>query len=423
MSVVDVRSGQFVVKVEHARTMLNFASLGANSNKFYLAVLEEGTGVNDYRIYTEYGRLAQGKPRQQARYFSNLYQAQSEFDKIIRSKKKKGYAEVETDDGLSSKSVSIKSSKPKQDLSKVKDKVLQFIGGLYTYSTSYLVKSIQTPLGNLSSNQVAKGLKILNEIETELDNKTTSTGVYSRLSDEFYSVIPFVFGRNVDIPRMMIDDYKKLNDRKDLLGVISSVVKVQNSLEKTLEDKYKALNIKLKHLDGRTKDYKRIVKWVEESKSSHHRANSNVTNIFKVDDMTGFDKFNPYDVKTMELFHGTRNENVLNILQTGLKSKPKSAVHTGSMFGSGIYFASQSSKSANYSTGFGSVRNEKYYMFVCEVATGRVKDYEDAQPGLYAAPHGYNSVRGKKGRSLLHDEYIVYHENQVKVKYIIEYTR
>lgn len=426
VAAVDVRAGQFQAKAVHKQQMLNFASLGENSNKFYFIKLEEGTGVQPFRVYTEYGRVAQGTPRQQARYFSNQFEAMSEYNKILSSKVKKGYKEIETEDTLSPtvQSVSIKGNQPpKQELSKVKDKVLQFIGGLYTYSTSYLVKAIQTPLGKLSANQVARGLEVLKKIEEELDNGTASSWRYTSLSDEFYSIIPFVFGRSVDITRMRIDTYQKLNDRKDLLGVMSSVVKVQDSLEKTLEEKYKALNIQLKHLSSRTKEHKRLVDFVKNTKSNHHHMNFDITNIFKVEDMNGHEKFNPYKVSTMELFHGTRNENILNILQQGLLPKPKSAVHTGSMFGSGIYFADQSSKSMNYCSGFGAIREDKYYLFVCEVATGKIKDYEDAKPGLYAAPRGYNSVRGIKGRSLLHNEYIVYHANQVKIKYIIEYTR
>lgn len=423
---MNARVEDFSVKVEHDRELLNYASLGKNSNKFYLAVLEEGSGVyGDYRVFTEYGRVGKGTPRKQARYFSSYFQARDAFDNIVRQKKRKGYVKVETDDGLrpSVQQVSIKKTQPKQDLSKVRNKVLQFIGGLYSYSTSYLVKSIQTPLGKLSANQVGKGLKVLDEIEKELDSGNEYTWELERLSDEFYSIIPFVFGSRVNVNEMRIDTYQKLNDRKDLLGVMTSVVKVQDSLEKTLEDKYKALGIKLKTLNSRTKEYKRLVENVHKTKSPHHKIRFNTTNIFKVEDMKGFDEFNPYKVSTMELYHGTRNENILNILQTGLQAKPKSAVHTGSMFGPGIYFASSSSKSANYCSGFGSIRNDKYYLFVCEVATGKIKDYEDAQTHLRSAPWGYNSVRGVKGRSLLHDEYIVYHANQVKIKYIIEYSR
>jgi hypothetical protein len=36
-------------------------------------------------------------------------------------------------------------------------------------------------------------------------------------------------------------------------------------------------------------------------------------------------------------WHGSRNENWFNIMQTGLLIRPSGAVHTGSMFGDGIY--------------------------------------------------------------------------------------
>lgn len=39
------------------RKVLNYASLGENSNKFYIIELQEGTGDYPYRIYTEYGRM------------------------------------------------------------------------------------------------------------------------------------------------------------------------------------------------------------------------------------------------------------------------------------------------------------------------------------------------------------------------------
>ena len=140
--------------------------------------------------------------------------------------------------------------------------------------------------------------------------------------------------------------------------------------------------------------------------------------------MIGYDKFNPYKVSTMELFHGSRNENILGILKNGLKIKPHSAIHTGSMFGSAIYLADSSTKSANYCWGFDSNgNNDEYFLLVCEAATGKIKEYEDCKTNLTKAPHGYNSVMGKKGRSLINNEYMVYNENQVKIKYIVEFTR
>jgi poly [ADP-ribose] polymerase 2/3/4 len=422
ISVSAVDSPTFLVNNVEQRAVLNYASLGENSNKFYIIEFQEGTGRYPYRIYTEYGRMGKN-PRQEGRYFQSRWSAREEFDKIISSKRSKGYEHIEVDDGFSfAPSVAkVQTKSSKTDLSKVNDKVLKFIGKLYQEATSYLISSIDTPLGKLSATQVARGLQVLNEIEERLNKGYRD---FDYLSDQFYSIIPVSFGHKVDYSKFVIDDYFKLNEKKDLLGVMSSVVKAQDTLEKTLEDKYKSLNIKLKALSSRTKEYKRLVDYTTKSQSRNHSFNIDVQEIYQVEDMVGFKDFNPYKVSTMELFHGSRNENILSILQSGLKIKPQSAVHTGSMFGSGIYFADQSSKSANYCWGFnGGARSDSYFLFICDVATGKVKEYEDAQGHLTSAPYGYNSVLGKKGRSLLHNEYIVYKESQVKVKYIVEFKK
>jgi poly [ADP-ribose] polymerase len=424
ISVSDYGSLTFVVSKVEERVVLNFASLRDNSNKFYILEFQEGSGVYPYRIFTEYGRLGK-TPRQEGRHFHSRFQAQQEFDKILSAKRSKGYVKVVVDDGFnfapSVATVQAKGQTKQNDLSKVNNKVLRLIGKLYQNATSYLISSIDTPLGKLSATQVAKGLEVLEKIEERLDNGYTQ---YDDLSDEFYSVIPVSFGNKVDYGAFVINNYFKLNEKKDLLGVMSSVVKAQDTLEKTLADKYKSLKIDLKALSSRTKEYKRLVDYTVSSQSRNHRFKIDVQEIYEVENMTGADKFNPHSVKTMELFHGSRNENILNIMQGGLKIKPHSAVHTGSMFGSGIYFADQSSKSANYCWGFNSsLRQDSYFLFVCDVATGKVKEFNDTQMHLSSAPNGYNSVLGKKGRSLDHNEYIVYKESQVRIKYIIEFKK
>lgn len=416
----------FMVNRTLQRDVLNFTDLGVNSNKFYVMELQEGSGQYSYCIHTTYGRVGKN-PKQEGRYFNSQYEAQAEYNKIFRAKTRK-YHKIEVEDGYSPFSsqgtVSVRRKTNNIDLSQVNDKVLRMIGRLYEDATSYIAKSIQTPLGKLSANQVAKGLEILATIESMLNGKDgISQHQFERLSNQFYSVIPVEFGGKIDYHKALINDFTKLNDRKDLLGVMQSIVTVQDSLEKKLEDKYKALNIKLKALTSNQKEYKRISDKVHGSKSRHHRFGIDIQDIYLVEDMTGHDSFNPYKVETMEFFHGSRNENILSIMQNSLKIKPASAKHTGSMFGSAIYFAPDVTKSANYCWGFGHDVQEIHYLFVCEVATGRVKDFDSAQPNLTSAPRGYNSVRGVKGNQLLHDEYMVYRDNQVKVTHVIEFKK
>ena len=119
------------------KVVLNFASLSQNSNKFYIMELQEGTGAYPYRIYTEYGRMGK-TPRKEGRYFDSVGSAYFEFDKILSQKEGKGYKQVEVDDGYSTSPavINIAEKKKKEDLSSIKDKVLQFIGKIYYFSLS-----------------------------------------------------------------------------------------------------------------------------------------------------------------------------------------------------------------------------------------------------------------------------------------------
>lgn len=409
------------------KDVLNYAAMSANSNKFYILELVQ-EGPNTFKVCIQYGRMGQ-KPRTLEHEFSSEYQANHFYTSQKYKKEAKGYCAVEIDDTKSTGPVVVqtKTSKNAKEkaLENIDNKVLKMIGRLYDYATAYVTQNVSTPLGQLSAKQVVKGYQILEEIEQELLKKNGTRKDFEQLSNKFYTTIPVIFGRQVRINQMMIDDFNKLNQRKDLLGVMDSVVKSQSSLTDTLQQKYDSLHIDLSVLSKRTNNFKRLKKWIDDTHGYNHHFSINIEEIYKVNHMTDYEKFNPYKVSTMELFHGSRNENILNIFQTGLKIKPASAVQTGSMFGAGIYLASESSKSANYCWGFNSNVNSKehFYLLICETATGRIKDFDSAQSYLRKAPYGYNSVRGVKGRSLRHDEYIVYNDNQVRIKYIVEFTK
>ena len=84
-------------------------------------------------------------------------------------------------------------------------------------------------------------------------------------------------------------------------------------------------------------------------------------------------------VKKKRLYwHGSRNENWFNILQTGLLIRPSGAVHTGSMFGDGIYFADKAQKSIGYSSLRGSYWTKggdyKAFLALFDVHVGNQKE-------------------------------------------------
>ena len=121
-----------------------------------------------------------------------------------------------------------------------------------------------------------------------------------------------------------------------------------------------------------------------------------------------------------ELFHGTPNGNMVGILSRGLRVSPRSAPCAEALFGKGIYFADQSSKSAQQcQLCRADGRPERGYLLLADVALGRVKR-EKLACYREQAPEGHDSVQGCKGAYLAHNEYIIYRASQCALRYIVE---
>lgn len=402
--------------------MLNFASIKGNNNKYYqIELFEESAG--GYYVLISYGRVG-ANPQIRKTSWGTLTAAENCFSKKLKEKLNKGYVAVELRvdapntpvDAGAIDSVDEEDSVFTGELQKVYSMLKNFTKD----AQSHISKNVDSPLGALSDNQIDKATLVLDSIEHNLLHKT-SFDIYTA-SDEFYRLIPIRFGRkNPDA--LLINTLKKTVDYRALLDVMRSVV--ISGVGTPMEDVYKNLGFSLKPLDTTEEDFLYISNYVENTQSKHHSFKINIQNIFKVDNDEWDKKFNPANLETQYLFHGSRAENFMKIFQSGLRIKPSGIHHTGSMFGNGIYFADQSSKSANYTWNFSrhsTKKGEKFYMLVCEVATGKMKDYESAQSSLVKAPDGYDSVRGVKGSHLLHNEIIVYNENQSNIKYVIEFT-
>jgi len=128
------------------------------------------------------------------------------------------------------------------------------------------------------------------------------------------------------------------------------------------------------------------------------------------------------------LFHGSRNANWFNILQTGLMIRPSGAGYNGSMFDDGIYFANDADKSMGYTDGgrWAGGGNASYtYLGVFSVHLGNQlhvhrHDSSCYKIGTKCRNEGYDSVYAHKGASLRKDELIIYNSAQCTVKYLVE---
>merc|ERR1711933_52874 len=154
----------------------------------------------------------------------------------------------------------------------------------------------------------------------------------------------------------------------------------------------------------------------------------------------GFDKV---DNRCL-LWHGTNIAVVAPIITNGLRIMP----HSGGRVGSGIYLAGMQQKSAQYTSCYGA----KYAcMFLCEAPLGKQHIVDSDGPHasrLKKSPAGFDSVRavgrykpsgwisrkfdGKdvkiphgqtkevsNGSSFYHDEFLVYDEAQVRLRYVV----
>jgi poly [ADP-ribose] polymerase len=136
--------------------------------------------------------------------------------------------------------------------------------------------------------------------------------------------------------------------------------------------------------------------------------------------------------KTQLLWHGSRSENWLSILKTGLVLRPANAVITGKMFGYGIYFADQFSKSLNYTSLHGSTwakgTQREGYLAIYEVHVGEqlvVTQHENWHTQLDTdrlkkIDAKYDSVFAQRGVSLLKNEFIVYNPAQSTIRYMVK---
>jgi len=132
--------------------------------------------------------------------------------------------------------------------------------------------------------------------------------------------------------------------------------------------------------------------------------------------------------KTEMFWHGSRSQNWWFILQQGLKIRPSGAIHTGSMFGDGIYYASSADKSMGYTDSgrwAGGGKNGSVFMGLYDVHIGNQYVTLNSDSSLsydkIRAKGDYHSTWGKKGPSLYRNEFIVYRHDQSTIKYLVEF--
>lgn len=277
------------------------------------------------------------------------------------------------------------------------------------------VLAANTSVRDLTDEQLDKADALLQTIAGLLSASKIDRPAVIAASNDFFMALPHSTGSGqLQIPRLIRDPWeaaitslKRVEAEHDAVEDIRSARKsAQTPVTQT--STLALLGAELEPVDAA--ELKRLTEWVRETHAGTHHFKLGVKAAWKVSNPTTDAAF-VGGKNCMDLFHGSRDSNTAGICQRGILIKPAGIPTVGSMFGNGAYFADKSSKSAQYAGDF---------MFVAEVALGKMYSAKDDRP--QKPPAGYDSVKGcAGGRSgLLYNEFIVYQVNRSTLRFLLE---
>ncbi|MGI2918432.1 WGR domain-containing protein [Vibrio parahaemolyticus] len=294
----------------------------------------------------------------------------------------------------------------------------------------------KTPLGFVDAHIIDEAEKLLNEMVPYFKKGDFSSDTVRTMFCDYLMLIPQKAKSKLAI-ETFFDTEEKIDKQFGIIADLRSSVEQLDEINEQLlkEVKEKQENQPTPELFGCAVNLvedqsviDEIKKIYESNQSSYHSSsNMRVKRVFEVsiDHMTkGFEENKMSEQKNVwTLWHGTRAGNVVSILKNGLIIPPENAGHVvGRMFGNGVYFSNNSTKSLNYSAGFWSGKKEyTCYMFLCDVAMGEyfVPEYSDSS----LHKDGHDSVFAKAGESsVMNNEMIVFDLNRIRPKYLVEFN-
>ena len=248
--------------------------------------------------------------------------------------------------------------------------LIQLIGDLKMINKQmenigYNVKKL--PLGQLSKHNLLKAYRVLQDIETNLLKPLSSQNDFVSLSNDFYTLIPYDFGRKrppIINTEMLLRE--KLEMVEALVGGVESYETIQSCHEL-----YDSLNCKIYPLEI-SLEWKVVEDYLFNTHSAKHADYSiTVLDIFKVEKFPDVDQKNQEKGTRKLLFHGSRLSNFAGILSKGLRITPPHVPQTGSLLGRGIYFADMMSKSSHYC--FTTRENNIGLILLCDICLGKLR--------------------------------------------------
>lgn len=406
-----------------------------NSNKVY--IMEE---LPDGRIKCEYGRVGKS--------LTTEYKPSSKWSSVYKQKTgaSKGYTDVTE---LLAEVV-VDETQPKDDkVEAIKDEVVRkLVEELMAFANKSIQRNYKVTQEAVSEQQVTAAQEVLDSIGGLIKIGVDIKSVNDMLL-KLYTIIPrkmdnvkYHLMSEIKDENSLEQAQRLLNNEQSALDTMAGQVQLikqqrealkQKSEQEAKGEKSESLTIlEQMGLTIEVENDKDTLELITKLLGPNAKQAKKVYKVKNLKTQARFDKhMEKVEVKKKRLYwHGSRNENWFNILQTGLLIRPSGAVHTGSMFGDGIYFADKAQKSIGYTSLRGSYwahgGDNKAFLALFDVHLGKQKEILHHSSSCYSLSkkvldkEGYDSVFAKGGADLRNNEYIVYDSAQCTVSHLIE---
>ena len=397
-----------------------------NHNKYYRMIANE-----DGATFTaEYGRV--GASPQKRTYPLSLWNNKR------NEKLRKGY--VDQTHLMEDLITVVKAKKEKSEYKPIENKAIaEIIDRLMSMAKQKVQQNYRVESNQVTQAMVDEAQKIIDDLVS-----IKATNAFNDKLMELFTVIPRKMSNVSDYLARTKDDFNRIiKDEQDLLDVMrGQVITHTVEEEEDSEDDQPIRNETILEAMGLT------VKPVSDDevqliKSKLGDCEDRFYQAWRVVNNKTQKRFDEFVAKekitdTRLFWHGSRNENWWSIINTGLVLRPTNAVITGKLYGYGIYFAPKARKSLGYTSLSGSYwargNSNSAFMSLMNVAYGEPYDVYSfnskynslTYDGLQKFKNGANSLHAHAGadmgygNSLRNDEVIVYKEDQVTIKYLVE---
>ncbi|XP_073710917.1 protein mono-ADP-ribosyltransferase PARP4-like [Misgurnus anguillicaudatus] len=281
---------------------------------------------------------------------------------------------------------------------------------------SAISKILTVPVSSISLNDVSRVEGLLLQAQKTQDENKVKT-----LLEEVNTLLPLQIA---DPP----SKHKLVSQKLDLCQLIRDILNVSEAtmrspLPSSL-GKYRALRCSIDVVPSENPEFTVISQMLQDKPIQ-------IQQILRVSRGVELQMFREELGNIRPLLHSTGTNSFVGILSRGLLL-PRVGVEQHGIertdignLGGGIYFSDSLTTSVKYSKP--SVADGSRLLLVCDVALGQCKNLLKRDTTLTCAPEGYHSVHGvrrtpKTTSEFQDDEYVVYNTDQIKLKYVVQYT-